>query len=60
MSEGLLFAIGFVIFVATGTATLLFGYFQFNRLYREDRVADQAAFEVGVDETGLEVEVAVR
>ncbi len=56
MSEGILFGIGFVIFVATTTATLLFGYFQFNRLYREDRAAEAAAFSVATDESGLEVQ----
>lgn len=39
MSEVTLFAIGFVLFVATSTATLLFGYLQFRRVYRADQFA---------------------
>ncbi len=58
MSEGILFGVGFIIFVATTTATLLFGYFQFNRLYREDRAAGPSAFGVGTDESGLEIQTA--
>ncbi len=37
MSEALLFGIGFVLFVVTSTATLLFGYLQFHRIYRADQ-----------------------
>lgn len=37
MSEVALFAIGFVLFVVTSTATLLFGYLQFHRIYRADQ-----------------------
>lgn len=37
MSEALLFGIGFVLFVITSTATLLFGYLQFHRIYRADQ-----------------------
>lgn len=39
MSEVALFAVGFVLFVATATATLLFGYLQFQRVYRVDQAA---------------------
>ncbi len=39
MSEVALFAIGFVLFVVTSTATLIFGYLQFQRIYRVDRAA---------------------
>lgn len=37
MNEVVLFAIGLVLFVVTSTATLLFGYLQFHRIYRADQ-----------------------
>ncbi len=37
MNEGLLFAIGFVVFIVVTTAILMFGYMRFNELYRRDR-----------------------
>ncbi len=56
MTETALFAIGFVLFVITTTATLLFGYLQFNRLYREDRErTDQADQAVVTQENGTEI-----
>ncbi len=55
MTEGILFSIGFIVFIATTTATLLFGYLQFNRVYREDRVADGRGFSVDRVEDGYEV-----
>jgi hypothetical protein len=39
MSDVALFAVGFVLFVMTSTATLLFGYLQFRRIYRADQAA---------------------
>ena len=41
MSETLLFATGFVVFIFVTTAILMFGYARFNQLYATDR--DQAA-----------------
>ncbi len=57
MTEGIIFAIGFVLFVVTTTATLLFGYLQFHRIYREDRLTDQSSFAVDVADSGTEVQV---
>ncbi len=54
MSETLLFGFGLVLFVATTTATLLFGYFRFNALYREDaRRAER--IEVATASDGTEI-----
>ncbi len=39
MSEVLLFGIGFTLFVITSTATLIFGYLQFRRIYRSDQAS---------------------
>jgi hypothetical protein len=39
MSEGILFGIGFIVFIFVTTAVLMFGYARFNQLYREDRAA---------------------
>ena len=39
MSEGILFGIGCVVFIAVTTAVLMFGYARFNQLYNQDRVA---------------------
>ena len=36
MSEGLLFAIGFVVFIAVTTSVLMFGYARFKALYDRD------------------------
>lgn len=56
MTEGVLFGIGFILFVITTTATLLFGYLQFNRVYREDRErAGQADQAVVTEENGTEI-----
>ena len=61
MSEGILFGIGFILFVITTTATLLFGYLQFNRIYREDRErADQNDQTVVTADNGTEVMRAPR
>ena len=50
MSEGLLFAIGFVVFITVTTAVLMFGYARFNELYGKDRAAG-AGPEVRTDGT---------
>lgn len=36
MSELALFIIGFFVFLAVTTAVMVFGYFQFNEIYRVD------------------------
>ena len=49
MSEGLLFAIGSVVFILVSAAILWYGYARFNEVYERDQaavggpVADQAA-----------------
>ena len=42
MNEAALFATGFVLFIGTASATLLFGYGRFNELYRLDGRVNQA------------------
>ena len=39
MSEGILFAIGFVVFIVVTVAVLMFAYARFNELYGIDRRA---------------------
>ncbi len=36
MSDLILFGVGFLLFAVTTTATMWFGYQQFNRIYRSD------------------------
>ena len=36
MSEGILFAIGFVVFIGVTTSVLMFGYARFKALYDSD------------------------
>jgi hypothetical protein len=45
VNEVTLFAIGFVLFIATTWATLVFGYRLFNDLYRADRLRGVAEAE---------------
>jgi len=42
MSEVALFSAGFLVFSVTTSATMWFGYQQFNRIYRRDVAADSS------------------
>ena len=37
MNEGILFGIGFTVFIVVTTSVLMFGYARFNQLYGRDR-----------------------
>ena len=37
MNEGILFGIGFIVFILVTTSVLMFGYARFNELYGKDR-----------------------
>ncbi len=43
MSDLLLFVVGFILFAVTTSATMWFGYQQFNRIYRTDMAVDPEA-----------------
>jgi hypothetical protein len=43
MSDIIIFAMGFVLFAVTTSATMWFGYQQFNRIYRDDMAHDPSA-----------------
>lgn len=49
MSEGLLFAIGSVIFIFVSAAILFFGYARFQEIYLRDQDLGMAAEESGLD-----------
>ena len=57
MSDLLLFAVGFVLFAVTTSATMWFGYQQFNRLYRQDMASDPEAPVLMVDSDNNEYRV---
>ena len=57
MSEFLLFAVGFILFAVTTSATMWFGYQQFNRLYREDMSTDPLAPSLMIDDDNNEYRV---
>ena len=57
MSDILLFAVGFVLFAVTTSATMWFGYQQFNRIYRIDMANDPQAPVLMYDEDNNEYRV---
>lgn len=40
MSDAVVFSVGAIVFVATASATLIFGYLRFNELQQEDAAAE--------------------
>ena len=58
MSDVLLFAIGFIVFAVTSTATMWFGYQQFNQIYRRDMAADDQSQVLVRDSDNYEYRVA--
>jgi hypothetical protein len=57
MSDILLFSVGFILFAVTTSATMWFGYQQFNRIYRQDMANDPLAPSLLVDEDNNEYRV---
>lgn len=57
MSGFLLFSVGFVLFAVTTSATMWFGYHQFNRIYKNDMATDPLAPSLMVDEDNNEYRV---
>ena len=57
MSDILLFAVGFILFAVTTSATMWFGYQQFNRIYRQDMATDPLAPSLMVDSENNEYRV---
>lgn len=57
MSDLLLFAVGFILFAVTTSATMWFGYQQFNRIYRSDMATDPEAPQLMFDRDNNEYRV---
>ncbi len=57
MSNLLLFAVGFILFAVTTSATMWFGYQQFHRIYRRDMATDPQAPALMVDQDNNEYRV---
>ena len=58
MTDLLLFAVGFLLFAVTTTATMWFGYQQFNRIYRSDIASEPKARVLVRDANNNEFRVA--
>ena len=52
MTEGVLFAIGSVVFIMVSAAILWYGYARFNEVYERDQVAAEGQALEGVEATG--------